>query len=232
VKDRMPKLLPSVLLGPSPGIAFGPRNNQLAVTFGQNADPVLIDPKTLAVRALGRRGAKVDFMHATACIAFSADGSLIASTADGEPVSLFEVATGKRRWRSAEDAMAVAHWQTCGVVFAADGNVLDYSALGNIQKLDVGSGKKQKDLHRAQIHRTERPTAVGNESWDSSATVSARGAFFVVNTKGQDDLILDTASWKTEPLQAGGVFDPEERFYVVDERVVSTTTRKPIATLP
>jgi hypothetical protein len=231
LKDRAPKLLPSVLLGPSPGVAFGPKN-QLAVTFGSGADPVLVDPKTLAVRPLGRRGKKVDFMNATACIAFSANGSLIASTADREPVTLFETATGKRRWRSPEDAVSVAHWQTCGIVFAADGNVLDYSTLGRIQKLDVATGKRLEDLDRAQIHRTARPTAVGNESWDSSATISARGTFFVVSTIQQEDAILDTRSWKTEPLKAGGVFDPEERFYVVDERVVSTTTRKPIATLP
>jgi hypothetical protein len=226
-EERTAKLVPSVLLGQLPSVAFGTKRS-IAVSAGGGTDPLLVDARTLAVRPFGRRPKKNESPGPTSCLAFSRDGSLLASAAAGDGLALFDTATGKRRWQ----AMTVANDHDCGVTFAANGNVLDYSAIGNIQEIDVTTGAKVAEARLARKREGGPPTS-GPDEWLTFARLSASGAFFLVlDREHGSDVVVDTRSWKTEPFKATGFFAPSERSYVVGGRVFSMETRKPIATLP
>ena len=232
----------SVTLGPSAGIAFGPRG-LVAVLHGGDADPVIVDTGTLNVRAFGRRGEKGDFMAAAGCVAFSPDGTRIAAAAPGEPVSLFDMRTGKRRWPKApvrscgsgpepRCVASVAYWRSCNVRFTEDGTaVVEASDIGRIQRLDAATGDKTNELLRDRRSGSGL-RAVGNQSWHTHGTLSPRARHFLLEDNERGDVLLDTASWTERPSPGGGTFSLDDRSFIVDNRVFDLGKGTWTATLP
>ncbi|HOU91623.1 MAG TPA: hypothetical protein PLU22_11300 [Polyangiaceae bacterium] len=246
VRTGRAQLLPNTVLGYNCGIAFA-ADGRVAVQPGAGADPILIEPRTWRVRPLGRPAKDFSPMHAAGCLAFSSDGALLATASEYEPVMVFEVASGRRRWPppavdcSAEPAScpaSVAHWESCGVAFTqGDGAVVDHSELGSAQKLDVVTGKiRGPDLGLAWAYVEGR--AVGNEEWATGGILSPLGGYFLAYDPKTGITLLDVRTWTRLPstgitkFARVGAFSPDDRFLIVTNRVWDLARGTFVATLP
>lgn len=187
-----------VTVGPSGGGAFSTKGD-FASLHGPGADPVLVRANG-SVRALGRTGSASDFMEPAGCVAFSEDGAMLAAVADGEPVRWYSVAAGQKLGActardvdddevpsprkgatvpSTSSCTSVAHWRSCGVAFAKNSKLIfDFNGLGDLQEVDISTGRLGRGLYTSKQSEATKPRAVGNETWLTTGTIWPSNRFF------------------------------------------------------
>src|SRR5262249_31430193 len=130
------------------GLAFAPDGKAVASVGGGPAAVRLWDVRT--GRELRHFPAELSEGE---CLAFSADGKLLATGPGSGQICLWDAASGEKRWRaSAVRGNSVP--RVFAVAFSPDGKILATGdGLGQVLLWDVGTGKRRGALqgHKAPV---------------------------------------------------------------------------------